>query len=290
VRELIYNQQSMEATAENFPAAVQFYKGNERQQTKDKSECKGHFLFFFVRSGLVKYSIDGTKVSCTSNELMIALCRKHYHVLRCSGDSAFYVVKVQWQFITDIKMSSKFIDLLVSRHILKILPDEFDSKVLNRIMKLLHYYYESARNPDRFSFSSFNAALSLLVFQAAWLQDSELARKGVTYTRKELLAMQFLKLLVQHYREESTAEYYARRLCITSGYLNRAVREVTGRTVNRCISEIIISEAKYLLLRTELTVETISEQLHFSSAGSFSRFFKKEASLSPTQYRKDNSE
>lgn len=280
----------MEAPADNFPATVHFYKGNESQQTGEKAECQGHFLFFFVRSGLVKYSIDGTKISCTSNELMIALCRKHYHMLRCSKGSAFYLVRVQWQFITDIKMSSRFIDLLVSRHILKILPDEFDSRVLRRIMKLLHYYYQSARSPERFSSSSFNAALSLLVFQAAWLQDSELALKGVTYSRKELIAMQFLKLLVQHYRDENTSEYYAQRLFITSGYLNKAVREVTGRTVNRCISEIIISEAKYLLLRTDLTVEIISEQLHFNSAGSFGRFFKKETSLSPTQYRKDNSE
>jgi len=102
--------------------------------------------------------------------------------------------------------------------------------------------------------------------------------------------MQFLKLLVQHYREENTIEYYAQCLCVTSGYLNKAVREVTGRTVGKCIAEIIVSEAKYLLLSKDLTIEAISEQLHFNSAGSFSRFFKKELSMSPSEYRKEYSE
>lgn len=280
----------MEATADHFPAEVQFFKGKEDHPAIERTACKGHFLFIFVRSGIVKYGIDGTRISCASNELVIALSRKYYQVLRRSKDSAFYFVKVEWQFITDIKMSSRFIDLLVSRHILKILPDGFDSKVMNRIMKLLFYYYQSLGNPMRFPVTSFNAALSLLVLQAAWLQDNELAFKGVTYSRKELLAMQFLKLLVQHYREGNTIGFYAERLFVTGGYLNKAVREVTGRTVNRCISEIIASEAKYLLLRTELTVEAISEQLHFNSAGSFSRFFKNEVSVSPMQYRKENSE
>lgn len=280
----------MEATVDNIPAAIHFYKGADGLPATDRNVCAGHFLFIFVKSGIFRVSIDGSKISCTSNELIIALCRNYYQVVKCNKDVACYLVRVEWQFITDIKMSSRFIDLLVSRHILKILPDNFDCSVINRIMKLLHYYYRCKQNPVRFSLCSFNAALSLLVFQAAWQQDVVLANKGITYTRKEQLAMQFLKLLVHYYKENKTIEYYAQQLCVTSGYLNKAVRGVTGRTVGKCIAEMVISEAKYLLLHKELTIEAISEQLLFNSAGSFSRFFKKEAAVSPSEYRKEYSE
>lgn len=280
----------MESTAEHFPAEIHFFTGNLELPSTDRKKCTGHFLFIFVRSGIFRVVIDGTKITCTSNELLIALCRNYYQIGRYNKDVACYFVKVQWQFITDIKMSSQFIDLLVSRHILKIIPDSFDSKVINRIVKLLYYYYQSIGNPSRFPVSSFNAALSLLIFQAAWQQNTMLANKGITYTRKELLAMQFLRLLVQHYRKKNTIYYYAQCLCVTSGYLNKAVRDVTGRTVSKCIAEVIVSEAKYLLLSKDLTIEAISEQLHFNSAGSFSRFFKKETAMSPSEYRKEFSE
>jgi len=276
----------MEAIPQNFPAEVYLFKGTDSLRATENIICDGHILFIFVKAGIVKASIDGSRISCTSSELLITICRKYCEVIKCSKNTTCYLVKVQWQFITDIKMSSKFIDIVVSRHILKTLPDSFDSKVINRIMKLLHYYYQCRHNPKRYPLSSCNAALSLLVFQAAWQQDNQFAGKGVGHTRKELLAIQFLKLLVQHYKVEHSIVFYAQRLCVSSGYLNKAVREVTGRTVSKCIAEIIISEAKYLLLSTDLTIETISEELCFHSAGSFSRFFKKEAAVSPTEYRK----
>lgn len=277
----------MEMIADSAPAEIHLFQGEGERLTSEKETCAGHFIFIFVRSGIFKAIIDGTRISCTSDELVIALCRNYYQVVKYRN-AACYLVTVQWQFLTDIKMSSRFIDLLVSRHILKTVQDSFDSKVMNRITKLLYHYYQCIRNPVRFPEYSFHAALSLLVFQAAWQQDSEVVKKGTPYSRKELLAMQFLKLLVQHYREDSTIGYYAGRLCVTNGYLNKAVREVTGRTTGKCIAEIIISEAKYLLLRTDLTIEAISEQLHFTSAGSFSRFFKNNAALSPTEYRRDH--
>lgn len=280
----------MEFTADNLPAEVHFLTGDAEQTISDRKNCTGQFLFIFTKTGILRAIVDGTKITCTANELVIALCRNYYQIVRYNKNVACYLVKVQWQFITDVKMSSQFINLLVSRHILKTVPDHFDSKVINRILKLLYYYYQCVPNPIRFPVSSFNAALSLLVFQAAWQQDAVLANKGITYTRKEMLTMQFLKLLVQHYREENTIEYYAQCLCVTSGYLNKSVREVTGRTVGICIAEIIVSEAKYLLLSKDLTIEAISEQLLFNSAGSFSRFFKKEAAMSPSEYRKEYSE
>lgn len=275
----------MEYSPDLFPAEVYHY--NEKDMDTDRINCQGHFLFIFVKSGFLRATIDGKNISCTSNEFIIALCRHYYQILKFNKKAVCYLVRVQWQFITDIKMSGQFIELLVSKQSIKIFPDAFGSRVITRIMKLLHYYYQSIRNPSRFPMAAFSATLSVLVYQAAWQQDAVLVEKDSGYNRRELLTMQFLKLLIQHYREERGTTFYTKALFVSKGYLNKAVREVTGKTVMRCISEVIISEAKYLLLSTEYSIEAISEQLHFNSAGSFSRFFKKELSVSPTEYRKD---
>jgi AraC family transcriptional regulator, transcriptional activator of pobA len=276
----------MESTADTFPAEIHFYKGSMEQPDTERQTCSGDFLFIFVTSGIFRLAIDGSRIVCTSDELVVALCRDYYQIVRYNKSTACYLVSVRWQFLTDIKMSSQFIDLLVSRHILKTLTDSFDSRVLRRIMKLLYYYHQSIHKARWLSIASFHAALSLLVYEAAWQQDGNLSSSGMAYTRKEQLSMQFLKLLVQRFRENRSIAFYAQSLCVTSGYLNKAVREVTGKTVGKCIAEITISEAKYLLMSRELSIEDISEQLHFNSAASFSRFFKNDSGMTPSEYRR----
>ncbi|PZR16208.1 MAG: hypothetical protein DI539_17915 [Flavobacterium psychrophilum] len=277
----------MDRSAGQLPGEAYLYDGSESTESEVKRHsCEGDFLFIFVKSGIFRAIVDGKKIYCTSNELVIALCRHYCEVIKYSKKTSCYLVKVQWQFITDIKMSGQFIELLVNKESVRLFPKNFDSRVLLRIMKLL-YYYQALKDTLRFPFSSYKAALSLLIYQAAWQQDSTSGTVKITYSRKELLTLQFLKMLVQHYREERSITFYARLLFVTQGYLTKSVREVTGKTVLECIYEVLLSEAKYLLMSTDATIELISEQLHFNSAGSFSRFFKKETNLTPTEYRRD---
>ncbi|MEE1896996.1 AraC family transcriptional regulator [Flavobacterium rakeshii] len=275
----------MEYTRDRFPAEVHFYLGTDNELETDRVNCNGDFIFIFVRAGVFRVIIDGNKISCTSNELVVVLCRHYYQVLRYNRKTVCYFVKVKWEFITDLKMSGQFIELLVSKQSFTIIPDLIDAKILIRIMKLLHYYYETSVNPERFPLASFRAALSLLLFQVAWQRDTNVV--ATSFNRKEMLSIKFFKLLIQNYREQRTPGFYATKLCVTKGYLNKAIREVTGKTVSKCMAEVLISEVKYLLMSSPHSIETISEQLHFNSVGSFCRFFKRQTGITPTEYRKE---
>ncbi|WP_348823360.1 helix-turn-helix domain-containing protein [Flavobacterium aestuarii] len=79
--------------------------------------------------------------------------------------------------------------------------------------------------------------------------------------------------------------FYAGVLFVTSGYLNKIVKQVTGRTAKTLILEAIVVEAKNLLENSQSTVAEIAEELEFSTSSSFSIFFKRHTSLSPSQYR-----
>jgi AraC-like DNA-binding protein len=275
----------MEETPEHLPALVHIF--NRENATAETILCAGDFLIFFVQSGIFRVLIDGNKVMCTSGELVIAVSREYYQVLNCSKKVLCYFVKVQRQFIVDTKMFYHFVEAFVSKSPVRLFPDEFDSKVMVRIIKLLGYFYSTKANPIRFSVHSYTAAVSLLVFQAGWQYGNSVSTAKLLYNRREALAMGFLKLLVKHFKKEHSLSFYSGVLCVTDGYLNKSVKEVTGKTVGHCVAEIIVSEAKYLLAQYDHSIETISEQLGFTSAGSFSRYFKKHAFLTPTAYRRD---
>ena len=54
--------------------------------------------------------------------------------------------------------------------------------------------------------------------------------------RAEELFMDFMQMLPQHFVREHGIDFYASALCVTSTYLSRVVREVSGRTVVEYIS------------------------------------------------------
>ncbi|PTS95844.1 hypothetical protein DBR27_16760 [Flavobacterium sp. HMWF030] len=97
--------------------------------------------------------------------------------------------------------------------------------------------------------------------------------------------MQFLTILSIHYKKHHHVQFYAGALFITPIYLNRVVKEVTGKSVKLLIIEAIISEAKILLEDGQISLAEIAEEMEFASASIFGIFFKKHTSLSPSDYR-----
>ncbi len=68
-------------------------------------------------------------------------------------------------------------------------------------------------------------------------------------------------------------------------YMTTLVRQVTGVSVLEHINRAKIEEAKKLLLSTSLTVAEIAPRVGFSDARYFSRIFRRETELTPSEYR-----
>lgn len=105
--------------------------------------------------------------------------------------------------------------------------------------------------------------------------------------RVEEIFLEFIGLLPQHFAEHHDIRFYADRLCITTTYLSRIVRQVSGgRTVVDYINQMLLMEAVFLLRQTSLSITQISEQLHFSEVTTFARFFHRMKGMNPKEFRK----
>ncbi|MDG3581394.1 helix-turn-helix domain-containing protein [Galbibacter pacificus] len=109
----------------------------------------------------------------------------------------------------------------------------------------------------------------------------------------ERLTNIFMELLERQFPVESpdrplllrTAKDYAKDLSVHVNYLNRAVKEVTGKTTTTHISERITNEAKAILQNTDWNVSEIAYALGFEYPTYFNNFFKKQAGVSPSAVR-----
>ncbi len=79
---------------------------------------------------------------------------------------------------------------------------------------------------------------------------------------------------------------YAEMLKLHPNYLNNVIKSKTGKTVNDWINQRMISTAMYLLKSSTLTSKEIGNKLGFSQPTHFSRFFKKQTGITPSNYKK----
>ena len=105
--------------------------------------------------------------------------------------------------------------------------------------------------------------------------------------RVEEIFLGFLGLLPQHFIEHHDIGFYASELCITTTYLSRVVRQVSGgRTVIDYINQLLLMEATFLLRQTSLSVAQIAGRLHFAETTTFARFFQRMKGMNPREYRR----
>lgn len=107
-------------------------------------------------------------------------------------------------------------------------------------------------------------------------------------TRSELITLQFLRNVEIHFRNEQDVSFYAKKQFITVRHLTVTLKNVTGKTARQIISEFLIKEAKAILIDSDKTIYQIANDLGFSDGYTFSHFFKKNTTMSPSEYRKHN--
>jgi transcriptional regulator, AraC family len=133
--------------------------------------------------------------------------------------------------------------------------------------------------------------INLIIHEALKLQPSEVYNPSKNGTAR--IAAVFLELLERQFPIETptsplkmkTAQDYAQTLNIHVNYLNRAVKEITGKSTTTLITERIITEAKALLQHTDWNISEIASALGFEYTTYFNNFFKKLTGTNPKSLR-----
>lgn len=133
--------------------------------------------------------------------------------------------------------------------------------------------------------------INLIIHEALKLQPSEQmdrhnnALSRIAAVFMELLERQFPIETVERPLRLTRAQDYAKALSIHVNYLNKAVKETTGKSTTTHITERIAREAKALLQHTNWNVAEIAYSLGFDYPTYFNNFFKKLTGSNPSAFR-----
>lgn len=133
--------------------------------------------------------------------------------------------------------------------------------------------------------------IHLIIHEALKLQPAE--NYDQTKNALSRITSVFLELLERQFPIESTdrplqlktAQDYAKSLNVHVNYLNRAVKEITGKPTTAHIAERIITEAKALLQHTDWNIADIAYALGFEYPTYFNNYFKRITGTNPKSLR-----
>lgn len=103
--------------------------------------------------------------------------------------------------------------------------------------------------------------------------------------KKENLFQDLQHLLSQDKQVRNTVSHYASALHTSPQNLNAACRKSGGESAAQVLAGFIISEAKRLLIYTEMTVSEIAMQMDFKDDSHFVKFFKRHTGQTPNAFR-----
>jgi AraC family transcriptional regulator, transcriptional activator of pobA len=130
------------------------------------------------------------------------------------------------------------------------------------------------------------AAFSHLTLLLVELSRLAVDVAGDLRLRDEPLLAGVFGFIEERYGERISLKDVAGAVSLTPGHLTTVVRRRTGRTVQDWIAERRMTEARRLLVQTDLTVQEVSRRVGYGDAGYFARHFRRGHGATPLGWRR----
>ncbi|MBZ9536439.1 AraC family transcriptional regulator [Cytobacillus oceanisediminis] len=139
---------------------------------------------------------------------------------------------------------------------------------------------------NRFQIGELTSMLMQLLFKVFELSKQQLENNSLAESDKNIHVKKMIEWIDTHFCEPITLDDIAHHLNISKYYMSRIFKDVTGYTIMQYIMSCRINRAKYLLeIHLDKSILEVSLESGFEDSSHFSRFFRKQMKLTPTEYR-----
>lgn len=237
---------------------------------------------FYVRSGSGEVSIENRRLSFAAPCLILLPCRTVHAFSHDQDTDGPVITAVQQPLESMARIVS--VELLGLLQRPALIPLSWPADGAEPLWPLLQQLEAEARSEaPRHVAAGLSLLLALLVQISRLAQPADAPRPG--QGRRAILLEQFRELVNRQFRQHWPLELYAERLGISAAQLGRICREELGESAMGLINARLMREAQRLLAYTELEIKQIAHTLGFRDTSYFSRYFRKQAGIKPSEFR-----
>lgn len=121
-----------------------------------------------------------------------------------------------------------------------------------------------------------------------WLfceKESENAKKtNQPRNRNDEVFRNFKEHIQQHYQQHRNVSFYADMAHLSPKYFGQIILKVSGRNPADWIRDLVILDAKTMLLSGQYSIQQISDALNFPNSSFFAKYFKEHVGCAPGKF------
>ncbi|OIQ20116.1 MAG: AraC family transcriptional regulator [Flavobacterium sp. MedPE-SWcel] len=160
-----------------------------------------------------------------------------------------------------------------------------DEKETDKVTSLLNVFKDEFETADTIQGEMLRMLLVRLIITITRLAKQQYITTGDKDDSKFNLYREYNIMVEKNYRTQHEVQFYASALNKSPKTLANVFGLYGKKTPLQIIQERVIAEAKRLLYYTEKSIKEIAIEIGFEDTSHFSRFFKKQTSFTPTEFK-----
>lgn len=245
---------------------------------------KGSFKVLWNRDAVITFNLDGQQISLEQDHLICLTPLQEPAFLQVSGK--FYGLFFNREFYciheNDNEVSCEGLLFWGSSEPPRIALDEQEKPKFETLFRV---FEDELDTHDNIQGEMLRMLLKRLIIKSTRLARNQHFPEGIGKQKTELIR-RFNILVEQYYRKYHQVSNYADMLYKSPKTLSNVFASAGSKTPLEMIHNRIALAGKRQLLKTDKLTKEIAYDLGFKEQSHFSRFFKKETGMSPSEYRK----
>ena len=244
-----------------------------------------YYTIVFVEKGEGTHFVDFTEYKI-ENQTIYFIQPGQMHQVILTAEPVGWVITFTEQFLIANSISEKMInDIYLFNDYGQSPPlpiNDRDLPVYRSLIEQMNYFASSL---ESYTLEAVGSLVKLFLIQSnnhCSLHKSD--NTQLLETSNHLLRS-FKQSLNKRYAQAHMVSDYADELAVTADYLNKTVKNLTGKSAKDHIQTKLIIEAKRSLLFSKISGKELAYELGFEESAHFNNFFKKNTGQTPTEFR-----
>ena len=236
-----------------------------------------HQLVWFSKStGNQSYSIDFNKYEVKNNQLVLIYPRQIEKIDLKGKEGFLFAINNDTFFKINQKINSDYLNGYFSNVFVSL--DESLTNTLSRILNLMIEEYQTQNR-----LVLMESYMQSFLFHIAFLDNTV----NLNNNRNVVQFIELIKLVDRHFIANREVVFYANKLNISEKRLNDVCKKLSGKTTKQFIQERLVLEIKKEIKLGTKSLKEIAFDLGFNESAYFTRFFKQQTSMSPSEFKDD---
>ena len=255
------------------------------QGAPDSPHRHDYYTIIFIERGEGSHFVDFTEYQVEDRTIYF-IQPGQMHQLVLTSEPVGWVVTFTEEFLIANSIPEKLInDIYLFNDYGQSPPLPVNEKDMPVYISLITQMTHFAGSLESYTLEAVGALVKLFLIQSNNHCSLHKSNNPQLIETSNHILRAFKQALNKKYATSHMVSEYADEMAVTSDYLNKTVKNQTGKSAKDHIQSKLITEAKRSLLFSDITNKELAYALGFDESAHFNNFFKKITGQTPSEFR-----